>query len=137
MKELKTWREVIQALLDGKDVEYFEDSAEKWIKLKHFPNPSFSGLSYAPDRIYRIKPRTIKIGEVDVPEPVRDESDMVNGGEYYFPLVNGEDLCEDYYWSGDYMDLLLLKRGLIHKTKEAAIAHAKALIKISGGSCEN
>lgn len=136
MKELKTWKEVVQAMLNNEQVEVFNNTSGEWLDVLHFPFFRSTELLDAPATEYRIKPRTIKIGEVDVPEPVRDESDMVNGGEYYFPLVNGEDLCEDYYWSGDYMDLLLLKRGLIHKTKEAAIAHAKALIKISGGSCD-
>lgn len=137
MKELKTWREVIQALLDGKDVEYFEDSAEKWIKLKHFPNPSFSGLSYAPDRIYRIKPRTIKIGEVDVPEPVRDESELNEGDLYYIASPTNKDLYERASWNNHPWDLLMLKRGRIYKTKENAIVHAKAEIKLVGGSYES
>ena len=39
-------------------------------------------------------------------------------------------------WKGGELDKQFLKRGLIHRTKEAAIAHALALIKISGGSIE-
>lgn len=136
MKELNTWKDIIQALLDGERVEYLESGTNRWIRTHLFPHISTVDLLTTPQFTYRIKPRTIKIGDMEVPEPIKDASDMSNGSEYYFPLVNCEDLCDDYCWDGDHTDLRLLKRGLIHKTKEAAVIHAKALVKISGGSYE-
>lgn len=38
------------------------------------------------------------------------------------------------YWCGDQKDNLLLRRKMIHLTKEAAIKHAEALIVLSGGA---
>lgn len=136
MKELKTWKEVIQAMLDGEQVELFSEVSGVWKDVLYFPNFRSTELLDTPDKEYRIKPRTILIGGVEVPEPVKDENGLVDGEDYFLPNLHHERLCSIYTWSEDDIDLLLLKRGLVHKTEEAAILHAKALIKISGGSCD-
>jgi hypothetical protein len=80
---------------------------------------------------YRIKPRTIRIGEIDVPEPVRV---ALNVGEtYYIVQDSAETISMEFTWASDSVDNRLLSRGLIHLTREAAELHAKALITISGG----
>lgn len=133
MKELKTWRDVIQALLDGEEVEYLDGPTKRWIKLTCLPCPNVSELSCPHNNALRIKPRTIMIGDMEVPEPVRDASELEEGEVYYFICPTDEDLYDFYAWDGDALDLRLLKHGMIHKTKEDDILHAKALIKISGG----
>jgi len=83
---------------------------------------------------YRIKPRTIRIGEIDVPEPVRV---ALNVGEtYYIVQVSAETISMEFTWASDSVDNRLLSRGLIHLTREAAELHAKALILVSGGRVE-
>jgi len=82
---------------------------------------------------YRIRPRTIRIGEIDVPEPVRSVTSMTYGGKYWTFSILEDDFVTDFIWENDKSDLSLLKAGLIHPTKEAAIEHAKALILVSGG----
>lgn len=83
---------------------------------------------------YRIKPRTIRIGEIDVPEPVRESLPL--GVKYYFPSLNYSPTYDEFLWQGDPFDNRVLKRGLVHLTKEAAELHAKALILVSGGRVE-
>lgn len=80
---------------------------------------------------YRVRPRTIRIGEIDVPEPVRECPPL--GAKYYYPTVQYTDTVDAFTWQGDSFDKRLLERGLIHLTREAAEQHAKALILVSGG----
>ncbi len=82
--------------------------------------------------IYRRIPRTIRIGEYDVPEPMMKAPRL---GQSYF-LVN---LCakqdnrkmEDYCWRGDRWDNIWLSHGICHLTSEAAELHAKALLSFT------
>ena len=83
---------------------------------------------------YRIRPRTIRIGELEVPEPVREA--LADGGTYYGADPSDEDFYMTLTWDDDAVDFMLMGRGLIHLTKEAAIEHAKALILVSGGTVE-
>jgi len=78
---------------------------------------------------YRIKPRTIRIGDIDVPEPVREP--LMNGDIYYYPS-NTNGVMSATWW-GDTSDRNRLRHNMIHLTKEAAELHAKALILVSGG----
>ena len=86
---------------------------------------------------YRVRPRTIRIGDIDVPEPVRDIRAMHLGNEYWVFDQLEDDFVTDYEWENDKYDIAMLNAGLIHLTKEAAIAHAKALILVSGGKIDD
>ncbi len=81
---------------------------------------------------YRRKPRTIRIGERDVPEPMRVAPQ--EGTMYWMPAFSGHLHASTTYWDGCEFDEDMLKHGFTHTTKEAAIAHAEALILISGGT---
>lgn len=81
---------------------------------------------------YRIKPKTIRIGEIDVPEPVRVALEV--GQKYYIPSILRCAVQGKEEWRGDDDDRLWLSRGLIHLTREDAELHAKALILVSGGT---
>lgn len=69
--------------------------------------------------------KTIRIGEYDVPEPLREAPEI--GTTYYVINIysGGADVC---VW-GSYMEFELeaLRRGFLHATREAAELHAKAL----------
>ena len=81
------------------------------------------------DEEYRIKHKTIRIGDTDVPEPVRQA--LKNGQEYFIACITGRSFSTEGTWSGDEYDNRWLSRGLIHLTREAAEIHAKALIFVS------
>ena len=85
-------------------------------------------------KCYRIKPRTIRIGEIDVPEPVREPLNV--GETYYIVQATAGTFSMEFTWASDSVDKSLLSRGLIHLTSEAAELHAKALILVSGGRVE-
>ncbi|MDE9566944.1 hypothetical protein KKI93_23920 [Xenorhabdus bovienii] len=59
---------------------------------------------------YRIKPRTIRIGNIDVPEPVREE--LKHGTVFYYP--NLRNMCRsrsDNFYMGTDFDKSMLQRG--------------------------
>lgn len=129
MKELKTWRDVIKAILDGECVQYMY--GDQYMNRVEFPPISINILDDEPIRKHRIKPRAMMIGDMEVPEPVIDVSELEEEEAYCLPNLYRMRLYDVYTWDGGDLDLRLLKRGLIHKTKEAAIAHAKALIALT------
>ena len=68
----------------------------------------------------------IKIGDMDVPEPERRS--LEKGETYYVPCISYPDIADSFSWNNDTYDIRVLKRGLVHKTREAAEQHAKALL---------
>ena len=77
--------------------------------------------------VFRVKPKTIRIGEYDVPEPIREMPDVGETVWVVVPTVNCSILRVGF---NSYISDLLDK-GLLHKTKEAAELHAKAIISLS------
>ena len=74
-------------------------------------------------------PKTIRIGEYDVPEPVREP--LEDDKEYWGVDPTAEELALKYKWRNTLFCNLRLRRGLIHLTKEAAVIHAKALLSLT------
>ena len=87
------------------------------------------GFWDSPEKLTWTKPKThIVINGFDVPEPEREP--LPNDTTYYVPdLYNGG--AWGYEWDNGEVDHRLLNSGLIHLTKEAATAHAKALISLT------
>lgn len=61
-----------------------------------------------------------------VPRPITEP--LSEGEQYFIPNVFYRDWCDSHYWNNDCHDNTWLKRGLIFKTKEEAIAVAKAML---------
>lgn len=83
---------------------------------------------------YRRKRRTIRIGEMDVAEPVRDG--LERGTRYWVPAVGASDYVTSgcgLVWAGDHYDAKWMRRGLVHLTLEAAAAHGRALVALTEG----
>lgn len=121
------WKEllpIITAFANGENVE-FQNASGDWIGSKEQIN--FQLLS---DR-YRIAPRTIRIGNYDVPEPYRGE--MEDGQEYYVPAVDNRHFQSSCQWGGDSFDKRYMNLGIIHLTPEAAALHGKALASLTAG----
>lgn len=80
-------------------------------------------------KIKNMTPRTIRIGEFDVPEPLREAP---SDGTYLFVVDATTTSCaETWKWSSDGVDKMLLKRGLLHTTRDDATIHSKALISLT------
>ena len=74
-------------------------------------------------------PKTIRIGEYDVPEPVREP--LEDDKEYWGVDPTAKELAWKYTWNNALFCNLMFRRGLIHLTKEAAVIHAKALLSLN------
>ena len=71
------------------------------------------------------KPRTHIVNGFEVPEPMRKAPE--GGGRYFIPSPTSGEWNSEWTWANDGTDRCWLKRGLVHATKEAAIANAKAM----------
>lgn len=117
------WTDVIIAWANGEDVEV-QGSDGAWVKIGEYP-------VWYEDKVYRVKPKTIKIGKIEVPEPLREAPNF--GERYCFIDFSEEGLVSWGYWRGSKYDFILLNRGMCHYACAYAIAHAQALIVVSGG----
>ena len=99
------------------------DVSGTWVDCVSHPN-------WCSNTQYRRKPRTIQLGDYEVPEPCRVELEY--GQEYFVPLMttSGAKFCT---WNGDKHDLYVLKANLVHLDFQSAEIHAKALIEVSKG----
>lgn len=78
---------------------------------------------------YRRKPRTITINGYEVPEPVREPL-LVGALYWHFDPIEANGL-NDNTWNDEAFDAALLKNGFIHLDREAAKAHAEALLSFT------
>lgn len=98
---------------------------------KEAPTPSWSPvINYHIGELPPPPKRKIMIGGVEIDAP---ETTPLTGclKEYYIPAIAKSQLYVMYRWVNSISDLLLIERGLVHLNKEAAIAHARALIKFT------
>lgn len=65
-----------------------------------------------------------------VPKPM-DKPPSYENRAYYIPNISSIKLFDWIKWTGGMYDKRHLKRGVAHSTKEAAIAHAKALLSFT------
>ena len=89
-----------------------------------------------PRNKFRLAQEMITIGDVSFPKPESEPPEL--GTEYWIaePSYGYYATTIPIFWSDDSQDRIYLKRGLVHLTRENAIAHAKALIKLSGGNVD-
>lgn len=127
--------ETLQAMrwwAEGRGVEArsaSSNSADDWVELSS--TDELSAIGFSDTMEYRLKRRTIVIGDMEVPAP---ETEYLNYREDYFvPCLVRELKFDRMRWSGDIFDKNNLRLKLVHRTGESAAQHAKALIKISGG----
>lgn len=112
---------IIQAGAQGEEIEYTNPtiSNNPWLKKEA------GGMEGA--FIYRIKPRTVNGFEVANAVRYLLEEDQI----YFIPSMTSSSWYDSFYWDDDNTNCLNhLDRGIIHLTKEAAVAHAKAMVGI-------
>ena len=126
-KTMPKWGETVH--VDG--VELVVTRVDSyWVTLRNKRDGAI-GVGY--DGIDEYKPRTITIGDMEVPEPVREPLEI--GEDYY--RVNFNDVGPfRQIWEGCNAEYNWLRLGLIQKTKGGFYQHRKALIRVSGGETE-
>ena len=111
---------IVQAAACGEIIEARFRGEGLWVESQN------DWECFGRSREYRIKPKTIKVNGFDVPEPIKGSLPSI----YYMPCLSSVDL---YSWADNIagtVDNIRWQRGICHKTKEAAIAHARALLGI-------
>lgn len=109
-------RAVLAAVIAGEDVK---------IECLYEPGLWRPVISNLIEKKLRLKPRTIRIGEYDVLEPMR--ADPESGRKYYTPNIVEPDYSGLNSWVGNAVDFNRLAAGVCHATEAAAITHGKAL----------
>lgn len=79
---------------------------------------------------YRRKPRTIRIGTFDVPEPMQTPPE--DGQWVYYPSLGEPKWCCALVWhTGGTAFNHIFNRRMLHTTEAAAVEHAKALAALT------
>ena len=120
-------------------IEYAKDAMEtdmpwlRWEKKVNGLDNQFVGCGGNPSwndyAEYRRKPRTININGQEVPAPYRGE--MKDGQIYYMPRIGYDIIYDAKSWGTYLYDAEAMHMGLVHLNKEAAIAHALALMSFT------
>ena len=133
MSDFKDWCEKVMPFViassNGDVVQASCDNGHSWFDMSECERSDPALQFDFDDYDYRIKPRTIKIGDFDVPEPMRVEPD--SGCEYFVVEALSDIPAASQIWNGMDCEKRWLSMGLCHKSKESAIAHAKAIISLS------
>jgi len=59
--------------------------------------------------------------------PIPERTAPYDGFPYYYPAITGDDAHTlSGIWYGGKHEIAMLRKGLIHRTRENALAHAKA-----------
>ena len=134
--KLLTPQETLQAIVDGVKLEYKWSDNSEW---KDF-DPVCSSISiesiFKKFFVFRLRQEMITIGDVSFPKP---ESEPLEIGTEYWVAEPSYRNCisqNPYIWDDDDIDRRYLRRGLVHLTRENAIAHTKALIQLGGGKVD-
>lgn len=134
MSKLLTPQEALQAIIDGKSLEYKWCGTGDWRHFNRFNNGVSIEAILRSSCIFRLLREMVIVGGVSFPKPVSKA--LEEGQGYYLPDLTVTRLYYISQWHDTEVDKLRLKRGLVHLTEENAIAHAKALIKLSGGNVD-
>ena len=133
MSRFKDWCENVMPFVvassNGEVVQASCDNGHTWFDMDECDTSDPALQFDFGDYDYRIKPRTIKIGDFDVPDPMRNEPDP--WCEYFVVEILGDIPALRQTWNGLDYEKRWLSRGLCHKSKESAIAHAEAIISLT------
>ncbi len=116
-EQAQAWLPILEAMASGKVIQVFNGEWED----KVIPD-LISGIEY------RIKPETIIVNGFEIESPMEEAPEIDES--VYISDATCMSLCCSLNWSGNTFCISALSRGLCHKTRAAAIAHAKAMIGI-------
>ena len=133
--EIFNGAESFKHLHNGHEVEYFSEISMKWEPAAYKSVNDIKNFKWM-----RIKPDTSEFAnyDIEIPSPAKCWDDL--NGKAYFPSFQEGGYTSCTWEVGNLHELTeesrnnlqeLLDAGLLHSTKEAAIAHSKALIEIN------
>lgn len=89
---------------------------------------SRNGESETYSRYLFMKPKTHMVNGFEAPAPMAESPKY--GCRAWIEVLDRKDYCLELEWQNSRFDKMMLDRGLVHSTKEAAIANAKARLGI-------
>jgi len=120
------------AIAEGDDMSQWECHKKDW---SHGWSEalSWAGSIAKMPNVFEVrrKPKTIRIGGMEVPEPMRVAPAY---GARYWVADPTERIATTYLWANDSADNGFVSRGVAHATEDGARLHREALIKVSGGT---
>ena len=92
-------------------------------------HPATGVLLFCSTLQYRLKPKTIKIGYIDVPAP--EKQPPMQSQQFWITSLNPNE-CKSDLWMNDFKPHTdLLKFGCVHLSEENAKIHSNALAKLN------
>lgn len=134
MKIPHPYAELLRAIADGEEIECADTRSVPVSWFLTSSQLALTQITYNTRLKFRIKPKTIRIGEYDVPEPMRVEPE--EDAEFFLPAVLSPRKYVPRRWAGHPDQCEYLAAGLCHSTAEAAELHAKALISLTSSTKE-
>lgn len=128
MSNKLSYDEIIRALKEHRTVEYRCLGHDEWFKLSGMSDVN---VFLSDDIEFRMTSEMVAVGGVSFPKP--ELKPLEDGDKYWVadPMAINHAILG--LWTDSELDKLALSKGLLHKSRESAIAHAKALIELSGG----
>ncbi len=127
------WAEVIEAWANGDAIQFKNATVGRFLDYDN--RADFVPCFNDPETDWRVKPRSIMIGDMEVAYPLTDGPER--GTSVFIAAPMTSSLYAEMTWSNvsQFCEKVLL-RGFVHLNPRAAIDHAKALILVSGGRVE-
>lgn len=115
------YADVLIAIANGEKLQYQVSSGD-WIDTT--AEAALSEIANANPQLgkFRVKPKTININGIEVPEPLREAPP--HGTEVWFTELGDPNR---FVFTGCLGDQNYLYAGLMHLTRRAALLHSKAL----------
>lgn len=127
--------ETLQAMrwwIDGKPLQVKVGNTWEFVRPANMSGGLYKRSPFFSDEFeYRLKPRTIMIGDMEVPAPETEVP--ARGTKYYTPHITTgyKEAHGTSIWGGTPLDESRLEHGLVHLSWQNAGAHTKALIEIT------
>ena len=119
--------EILRAIADGKKVQYRKYHPPGWEPFQNADTYLCWKLLTGGSAVeWRIAPKTIKIGDYEVPEPCREVPEAVQKVWAIHPI----NRVEPFTWYGSKACHRALNDGFVHLTEEAARQHYEAITSL-------
>lgn len=113
---LKIIQQCAAAVAQGLEPVVVQFYRDEWLTLATRED-GMPDAGWNPEYKYRIKPRTVTVAGVELPEPLRVAPE---NGVILWTAGFGRDEVDNFAWGNYHVDKLCLNQGLLHSTREAA-----------------
>ena len=110
----------------GEDLEYSYPLNGMWVELSY--SKQTMSIFNGKEVTFRLKPQTIQIGSRTINKPISVKPEM--GDIVYVANLTDIDLVTEQKWKKTVVHIHFFDLGLLHKSKEDAIAHCEALLEL-------